>query len=280
MEYVVLNTALLICMLIIAYYIRRTVKFRFSKQYRNIKKSNEGNKKATFSLVKYFNTHKIEKKLIVCGNPLKLTVNRYILLKILLAVILFITGFSYIGINLLGFNIALITAMLGFFSVDIVNYLSNEDDKNKIRLDLADVYDLISIQTVAGVNLGHALLEAHTVCKSKRFKKSLIRLAAKINLSKNIEMALNEFNNEYDMHEIDSFVALMKERLSSGISEQAIDDQSSALKAVNSFYTASETEKIDMYILIISMLLLGGIIAIVYYAIGVNLMQSAHSIFR
>ncbi|URZ15426.1 type II secretion system F family protein [Clostridium felsineum] len=279
MEYVVLNTALLICMLIIAYYIRRTVKFRFSKQYRNIKKSNEGNKKDNVSLVKYFNIHKIERKLIICGNPLKLTVNRYILLKILLAVIFLITGFSYMGINPVGFTVALITAILGFFSVDIVNYLSNEDDKNKIRMDLADVYDLISLQTVAGVNLGHALLGAHAVCKSKRFKKSLIRLAAKINLSKNIEMALNEFNNEYDMHEIDSFVALMKESLSSGLKEEAIDDQSSALKAVNSFYTSSETEKIDMYILIISMLLLGGIIAIVYYAIGVNLMQSAHKIF-
>ena len=280
MEYVILNAALLICILIIAYYLRRAIKIRLSKQYRNIKKNSDRNKKANiFSLAKYFDEKHINRKLIRCGNPLKVTPNNYILIKILLAVLLFITGFRYVGITPEGLIISILTGILGFFIIDIIDYISNEDDKNKIRMDLADVYDLVTLQTVAGVSIGHALVEAYTVCKSKRFKKSLIRLAASINLSKNIVKSLDDFNDEYDMSEIDSFVALIKESVSSGVSEEALDDQSTSLKAVNSFYAESQTEKIDLHVLVISMMLLGGIVAIVYYVIGINMMQSAHSIF-
>ncbi|PJI06580.1 MULTISPECIES: type II secretion system F family protein [Clostridium] len=279
MEYIILNVALLICILIIAYYLRRAIKFGFSKQYKNIKSSFKVKKNTNFSMDKYFNTNILEEKLIKCGNPLKLKPTTYILLKILLGVLLFITGFGYVGVTTVGFIVSILAGILGFFLVDIINYISNEDDKNKIRMDLADVYDLVTLQTVAGVSIGHALLEAYTVCKSKRLKKSLIRLAAKINLSKNIEKALDDFSEEYDMPEIDSFVALIKESVSSGVSEDALDDQGTSLKAVNSFYAESQTEKIDMHVLVISMMLLGGIVAIVYYVIGINMMQSAHSIF-
>ncbi|KHD38174.1 membrane protein [Clostridium acetobutylicum] len=275
----VLNIMFLICSFTATYYIRYFIKFKFNSRYKKAKESNLVIKHKTYDLIKLFNLKLIEDKLIKSGNPFKLNFKTYIFIKFVTSAIGAIASLQYIGLSFSGCLFGIAASILGFFLVDILDYLSNKDDKNKIRLDLADVYDLITIQTIAGVSVGHALLEANTVCKSKRLKKSLIRLAAKINLSKNIEKALDEFNQEYDMHEIDAFVAVIKESITSGVSEEALDDQSSALKTLNSFYTASETEKIDIHVLIISMLLLGGIICIIYYCIGSNLMQSAHGIF-
>ncbi|URZ06726.1 type II secretion system F family protein [Clostridium felsineum] len=273
----IIKLILLICSLIIAYYLRCFIKLKFNSKYKKAKPEYSPIEKT--NTINFFNRKLIEEKLVKCGNPFKLNVKSYMFLKLFILLGGAVAAVQYIGASTKGLIGGLVAAILGFFSVDIVNYLSNEDDKNRIRLDLADVYDLVSLQTVAGVNIGHALLEVHTVCKSKRLQKSLIKLAAKINLSKNIEKALNEFNSEYDMPEIDTFVAIIKESLSSGLKEEIIDDQSAALKAVNSFYTASETEKIDIYVLVISMLLLGGILGMVYYGIGSDLLKSTHGLF-
>ncbi len=277
----ILRGILILCILIISYIVRYIVKFKLNKKYRRVKKdSSYGSDKKIHFIKKLFDEKRIEKKLMRCGNPLKLNVSSYVFIKVSIAVIMLIALLLQIGVSIKNSVFSGAISILGFFLVDIINYISNEDDKNKIRMDLADVYDLVTLQTVAGVSIGHALLEAYTVCKNGRFKKSLIRLAARINLSKNIEKALDDFNDEYDMPEIDSFVALIKESVSSGVSEDALDDQSTSLKAVNSIYTASQTEKIDMYVLAISMMLLGGIVILVYYVIGSNMMQSVHGIFN
>lgn len=277
----ILRGILILCILIISYIVRYIIKFKLNKKYRRAKENITYNSDKKFYFTKkLFDKAHIQKKLIRCGNPLKLNASRYIFTKVAVAVVMLIVLLQQIGISIKGFIFSGAVSVLGFFLVDIINYISNEDDKNKIRMDLADVYDLVTLQTVAGVSIGHALLEAYTVCKNSRFKKSLIRLAARINLSKNIEKALDNFNEEYDMPEIDSFVALIKESISSGISEDALDDQSASLKAINSIYTASQTEKIDMYVLAISMMLLSGIVMLVYYVIGSTMMQSVHGIFN
>ncbi|MFL0251517.1 type II secretion system F family protein [Clostridium neuense] len=285
----ILKLIFLVCIIVLSFYLRKFLKFHFNSKYREVKYGETSNVEENknifqkFKLPKYLRMEYTENKLEKCGNPLHLTAMSYWFLKTLIAVGLF---FSSMQIHLLGksYSANIVTsilfAILGFYIVDIVNYFNNKDDINKIRLDLADVYDLINLQTMAGVNIGHALVEAYTVCKNKRLKKSLIKLAAKINLSKNIERALEDFNNEYNMPEIETFVATIKECVDTGAYEETIDDQSSSLKTVNALYVERQTEKIDMYMLLIDMLMFIGILAVVFFVVASNLMQSTNGIFK
>lgn len=284
-----LELVFLVCIIILSFYLRKFLKFHFNSRYREAKYGETLNSIESNSifhklkLPQILNGEHTEDKLEKCGNPLHLTPVSYWILKALLFIGLF---FSFMQAQLLGENIVInvITSaafgVFGFFSIDIINYLNNKDDINKIRLDLADVYDLINLQIIAGVNIGHALIEAYTVCKNKRLKKSLIKLAAKINLSKNIERALNDFNDEYDILEIDTFVSTIRECISSGTYEETLDDQGLTLKTVNAFYVEKQTEKIDRWMLLIDALMFIGILSIIFFVVAGNLMQSSNSIFK
>lgn len=286
---IALELVLLVCIVIVSFYLRKFLKFHFNSKYREVKygeTSNSVESKSIFDKLKVpkgLRMEYTEDKLKKCGNPLYLTPVSYWILKIFLSIILFA---SAIQMHILSYNtvVNIITAsafgILGFFVVDIINYFNNKDDINKIRMDLADVYDLINLQTMAGVNIGHALVEAYTVCKNKRIKKSLIKLAAKINLSKNIDRALDDFNKEYDISEIETFVSTIKECINSGTYEETIDDQSSSLKTVNAFYVEKQTEKIDMWMLLIDMLMFIGILGVILFVVMGNLMQSSNGIFK
>lgn len=286
---IILKLIFLVCILVISFYLRRFLKFHFNSKYREVKYgealTSSENKSLFYKLKlsKFLDMNYTEDKLEKCGNPFHLTPVSYWSLKILLFVGLMFSGLQ---MNLISTNkaINIVTSIffgiLGFFVIDMVNYFNNKDDVNKIRMDLADTYDLINLQTMAGVNIGPALVEAYTVCKNKRLKKSLIKLAAKINLSKNIEKALEDFNAEYDMAEVETFVATIKECVSTGTYEETLDDQSAALKTVNALYIEKQTEKIDMYMLLIDMLMFIGILAIVLFVVAGNLIQSGNGIFK
>jgi|GEM_PF-1202698 len=285
----ILKLIFLVCIIVLSFYLRRFLKFHFNSKYREVKYGEISNLEENkiisrkLKLPKSLKFEYTEDKLYKCGNPLHLTPVSYWILKVLIAVGLF---FSTMEMHLLGksyiANIvtSIVFAVIGFYIVDIVNYFNNKDDINKIRLDLADVYDLINLQTMAGVNIGHALVEAYTVCKNKRLKKSLIKLAAKINFSKNIERALDDFNSEYAMLEVETFVSTIKECINSGTYEETIDDQSASLKTVNALYVEKQTEKIDMWMLLIDMLMFIGILAVVFFIVVFNLMQSSNGIFK
>lgn len=281
---IALELVLVGCIVTSSFYLRKFLKFHFNSKYREVKYGEAKNTEVKkLKLPKLFNIEYTEDKLGKCGNPLHLTPVSYWILKVIIAAGLF---FSSIQMQLLSKNyvVNIITsiafAILGFFIIDIINYFSNKDDINKIRMDLADVYDLINLQTITGVNIGHALVEAYTVCKNKRIKKSLIKLAAKINLSKNIERALDDFNKEYDIPEIENFVVTIKECINSGMYEEIIDDQSSSLKVINAFYVEKQTEKIDMWMLLIDMFMFVGILGIVFFVVMGNLMESSNGIFK
>lgn len=283
---IALRLIFFVCIILLSFYLRRFLRFHFNSKYREVsfgeKSKEEYNKLEKLHLPKFLNMENTEDKLEKCGNPLHLTPIKYWILKALLFIGLIFSTMQMhlIDDEVLGKICPIGFGVLGFFAVDIINYFSNKDDINKIRMDLADVYDLINLQTMAGVNIGHALVEAYTVCKHKRLKKSLIKLAAKINLSKNIERALEEFKDEYNLEEIDSFVSTIEECVSSGSYEETIDDQSAAIKTINSFYIQKQTEKIDGYMLLIDMLMFVGILGIVLFVVAGNLVQSSNGIFK
>lgn len=291
MKYLILllEIVLFMCILLIANSFRRFLKFKFNKQYKRIKQSKEMNyvkpikakvKRASFLSEEYLN--KIEKRLDKLGNPFKLTAKKYIAFKIILPIFLFVStienyhNFSIFISILLG----VFAALIGFYFIDIIYYLSNVDDRNKIKLDLADIVDLIALQTTAGVPFASALTKAYEVCRLKRFKKSLIKLSARINLTKDVSKSLDKFNDEYDIPEIDTFTSIMKSSVENGVSEEALDDFSSSLKSTNAIYQDRQTKKIDGWILLVSIMIMTGIFGIIYFAVFSMVSSGANGIFK
>lgn len=279
----ILQFLLLVCIIILSYFLRQFLRFKFNKKYKSIRNENndtQGKTLVWFEKIlssgkfEFINMRRIEDKLRKKGNPLNLKPIQYVLIKIFLPLItLILCSMSYNGF------VTVILTIISFFIVDIINRFSNKDDIDKIRIDLANVYDMVTLQTMAGTHLGNVLPEAYSVCKNKRFRTSLIRLAANINLSKNIDRSLDKFNDEYDMIEINSFCSTIKQSLETGTVNEALEDQSEYIKNINTLYFRSKTRQIQVYIVIITFLLFVGVIGIIAFALGSQIIGSFKATF-
>lgn len=214
----------------------------------------------------YFSYDRIKSLLKSKGNPLKVTPGGYIASKILL---------SFIFFNLVGlsgnFFWGLIAGILGFFVIDIYMNYKNHKDMEIIKLELADVYDLLTIQTAAGVFIGDALTEAFLIAKYKRFKIALAELSAEINLTKNIEKALDNFTEHFNSVEIDGLVLTIKQSLITGKAQEAIEDMANSIKETNLIAIQENTNKVSSSKNTIQVLMYIGILGLVLFAIFIEL---------
>lgn len=221
----------------------------------------------------YFSYERIYKYLKVNGNPLELTPGGFVLCKILIGIIVF-----FISINN-GFFMAIVMSIIGFAAPDIIYYLSNKNDMKKIRLELADVYDFLNIQTSAGVFIGSALTEAYLIVRSKRLKKAFAELCAEINLTKNIGEALDNFDSKFSSPEINSFVFAIKQSVITGRLHQALEDLSNSQKEINLILVQEQTNRIKINKDIIQLLMYIGILLTVFVGLLAEFSQNFNGIF-
>lgn len=210
------------------------------------------------------------------GNPFKLTPVTYYLIKILFTLIVAISGL-YSKRNIV---IVIMLCTASFFFIDLLYWASNKDDNKKIRHDLPDIYDMLNIQTTAGVPLGLALTEIYDIAACKRLKNDLMELAAEINIRKNPEAALDSFKDKYDLLEIDNFVLIIKQSLSSGKSKDMLENQGDMLKENNIFEIQEETGKMDARFFFIAMLIFIGLVAVIIYSFTTQIQGDVIQIFK
>lgn len=222
----------------------------------------------------YFSYKRIEKYLKKLGNPLELTPFGYIIGKLLIPVILFI---AFLISN--DYILAVISAAFGYFILDIILKTKDKQDMRVIKLELGDVYDLLNIQTTAGVFIGNALTECYLVASNKRFKMKLAELSAEINMTKNIEKALDNFQSNFNSSEIDNFVITIKQSLITGQTEEALEDISDSLKERNLIAIQEDTKKVNSTANIIQLLMYMGIMTTILYITGAELIKSWTGIF-
>lgn len=223
-----------------------------------IKRNNKG----------YFSYDRIYKYLKTRGNPMDLSPAGFLILKVLFSIIFFII---LLGKDILA---SILAAIFGFFLLDLLHDLSDKNDMKKIRLQIADVYDFLNIQTAAGVFIGTALTEAYLIVRNKRLKKALAELCAEINLTKNIEVSLDNFNENFISVEIDAFVLTIKQSLKTGKSQQALEDLANSQKDANLVLLQEETDRVKSTKTIIQILMYMGILAVVFYGLFTELKDS------
>lgn len=220
----------------------------------------------------YFSYDRIYSYLKAKGNPLKLSPGGYIITKGLCSFIVFILSLDTEIFSIL-------FAILGFFIIDLLIYIDDKNEMKKIRIQLADVYDFLNIQTSAGVFIGSALTEAYLIVGNKRLKRSMAELCAEINLTRDISTALDKFGENFKSVEIDAFILTIKQSLRTGKIQQALDDLSNSQKEINLITIQEQTDKIKVTKDIIQVLMYIGILAIIFFGLVTEVSKGWYSIF-
>jgi Flp pilus assembly protein TadB len=223
----------------------------------------------------YFSFSRIESYLIIKGNPLNISPGAYLVMKFFCSILMIFAVFG-ISKNLF---IAIFGIILGFFFIDLCLYISDKSDMKKIRFDLADVYDLVNIQTSAGVSISNAILDAYLTVRNKRFKRDLAVLSAEISITNDINRSLDSFEKKYNAVEINSFVMAIKQSIITGQTEKIFDDISDSLKESNFFSLQEEGNKIKSTKMIIQMLMYVGILSVIIFELFIEISKSWGGMF-
>ena len=98
------------------------------------------------------------------------------------------------------------TGLIGFSFLDLYIAINKKSRNGEICEDLLTVTDSICLELSSYVPLKESLKNQFKNCKNKDFRKAIMMFATKYELSElNIDEALNDLNNRFDILELDMF---------------------------------------------------------------------------
>ena len=193
----------------------------------------------------------------------------YMLIKTLAFLLLFMTGVS-IG----GFALAFLLGITGFFLPDVLLTVSNSADNDAMLGDIKCIYDTLRIQTKAGVFLSASLSECYLAVRNRRLKSALLELTNDISTRRDIDDALERFNEKFDCGQIDIFCIVIRQSMESGRSVKVLEDLSLQMNDLQHAINMKEKEALDRKVQVIELLIFIGLLAVTVYSLGVEVMSS------
>ena len=216
------------------------------------------------SIQKFLNTKGATYMFGEAANPVN-----YMLIKILTLLLLFMVGMSFNGILL-----ASLLGVSGFFLPDILLTISNSSDNDAMLEDIKCIYDTLRIQTKAGVFLTASLSECYLAVRNRRLKSALLELTNDISTRRDVEDALERFNEKFDCGQIDIFCIVIRQSMESGRSVKVLEDLSLQMNDLQRAINMKEKEALDRKVQIIELLIFMGLLAVTVYSLGVEVMSS------
>lgn len=274
-----------ICLLIISLLIIRKIDLSLNKRILEVQGNEEFLKKKFKRLESKISSsykcqsifEKRRKKLKQAGNPYHLTPFTYYIIKTVPA---FIVLLIFIFKNMLLRVDSIILILLIYYLVDILQFVRNKKDNNEIKLDLPKMYDLLSIQDAAGINIGMALTDLFDVVKNKRLKFRLIELSANIIITKNLETSLDSFMENFNLPELESFVIGIKQSEKTGAGREMIENQSEIMKEVAVDDKTVEIKNVSIKISIALIFMFLGISLLIIFSFSKLLGSSLKFLFQ
>ena len=274
-----------VCLLTISFLIVRKIDLSLNKRILEVQGNEEFLKKKFKRLeFKIGSSYKCQsifekrrKKLKQAGNPYHLTPFTYYIIKTVPAFIVLLI-FMFKNMLLRVESIALVVIL--YYLVDILQYVRNKKDNNEIKLDLPKMYDLLSIQDAAGINIGMALTDLFDVVKNKRLKLRLIELSANIIITKNLETSLDSFMENFNLPELESFVIGIKQSQKTGASKELIENQGEILKEVAVDDKTVEIKNVSIKISIALIFMFLGISLLIIFSFSKLLGSSLKFLFQ
>ena len=226
------------------------------------------------SKLNYLNFHSIQKFLKARGAVYMFgemaTPVTFLLVKLLAFLLLFMVGISFDSIP-----VGLILGVLGFFMPDILLNVSNSMDNDTMLSDIKCIYDTLRIQTKAGVFLSASLCECYLAVKNRRLKSALLELTNDISTRREIDDALERFNEKFDFGQIDIFCIVIRQSMESGRSVKVLEDLSLQMNDLQRAINMKEKEALDRKVQVIELMLFIGLLAVTVYSLGVEVISSA-----
>ena len=216
------------------------------------------------SIQKFLNTKGATYMFGEAANPVN-----YMLIKILVLLLLFM-----IGMSLEGIIVAALLGLTGFFLPDILLTVSNNSDNDAMLEDIKCVYDTLRIQTKAGVFLTASLSECYLAVRNRRLKSALLELTNDISTRREIDDALERFNEKFDCGQIDIFCIVIRQSMESGRSVKVLEDLSLQMNDLQRAINMKEKEALDRKVQIIELLIFMGLLAVTVYSLGVEVISS------
>ena len=226
------------------------------------------------SKLNYFNFHSIQKFLKTRGAVYMFgemaTPVTFLLVKLLAFLLWLMVGISFDSIPA-----GLILGVLGSFMPDILLNISNSMDNDTMLSDIKCIYDTLRIQTKAGVFLSASLCECYLAVKNRRLKSALLELTNDISTRREIDDALERFNEKFDFGQIDIFCIVIRQSMESGRSVKVLEDLSLQMNDLQRAINMKEKEALDRKVQVIELMLFIGLLAVTVYSLGVEVISSA-----
>lgn len=159
--------------------------------------------------------------LIKSGNPYHLNALSYLFIKALI-IVFFILYLAFI--RTINIPVILLFLFLYFF-INLSTFYSNKDDEKQIRRDLPNIYNILEIETYAGVPIEQAILDVHEEINCKRLKTAFIDLSAEIITRRNILEALAHMRDKFYSPEIYSFCLTIEQGIVTGKIRNMLSNQ-------------------------------------------------------
>jgi tight adherence protein C len=151
--------------------------------------------------------------------------------------------------------------------------LSDKSDNEKMLADIENVYDVLRIQTKAGVYITSVLTDCYLVVRNKRLKSAFLKLTSDIAAKNDIESALNDFKSKFRNEYIDTLVIIVKQSMQTGQASKIFDDIREQIADIDAAMLIAEKERINRQIITVQLILYFAIIAVAVFITYISLIS-------
>ena len=146
---------------------------------------------------------------------------------------------------------------------------------------MLNVINSICLQLSAYLTLKDSLKRQFENCKNKDFKKAILEFSMKYELSElNIDIALDELKNKFDILEINMFCNSLKEYNKVGDIIEILENLSNMLKVKYIEKIKEATRVKVLYITFGVIVALGNIVLLTFYPLFTSIGQGFNTIFN
>lgn len=170
-----------------------------------------------------------------------------------------------VGASLAGIIGAVMGCVIGFMFPRFVAAQSNSGDNKKLLTDLRTIYDVLRIQTKAGVYTSLILSDCYLSVRNKRLREALMELVSDIAVNSDMEEAMEKFRSKFSNDYIDSLALVIKQSLVTGSSAQMLDDIAIQINNIEDALLVNQRNTVTTKLTFVQLLLYGSIIAVSGY---------------
>ena len=168
---------------------------------------------------------------------------------------------------------ALIISAVGYVIPDILIYMSNASDNEKMLSDIESMYDIMRIQARAGVFIRDSLMDCYINSGNPRLKSAVLELCNNLGTSKTMDEAVTEFSNRFANRHIDVLCIVLSQAQTSGKTIQILTDMTEQINQLHHQRAKRDEGKLERKIEVLELMIFVGILAIGIYSMGNEILK-------